>query len=84
MPKEKRISVRLSSEAAQKCEEAKKAGYSISDFINCVIVGSQIQGCTSKRELLKCVCEIETLLERLSDTEVRDLIREELNTICRF
>ena len=78
---DKRITVRLDSEAAVKLQEAKDKGYTISKYINHLLKGVVAIDLGQYRELIPPLCELETLLENEEDAEQRDAMREELNQI---
>lgn len=88
MPKKeekgKRISVRLVPEAAKKLDEAIEKGYTISQFINRVIMDSSVGGVDigSMRTLMISMCNLQSQLEFEEDIDLRKNMREELNKIC--
>lgn len=84
MPKkENRITVRLSEYSAQKLNEAKKKGYSTSDFVNDLISKSVVNDIKLKRNIMVHICKIQSELEFEQDPEIKKNMREELNLICR-
>lgn len=84
---ENRITVRLSQEAYEKCQEAKQLGYSTTDFVTQAILGVQstkISDQTKRREVLKHFCQAQIIVQNVKDSTLKKELREELDTICQF
>lgn len=81
--KTKKISVRLDNEAALKLEEAKGKGYTVSQFVNEKMKDSNAIDLNSLRNIVVSITKIQTKLEFEEDIEIRNSIREELNSICQ-
>lgn len=81
---EKRICVRLNSDNSEKLNAAIQKGYSISDFINTLISGSDVINISDSRNLMKHICHMETLVEGMEDIEIKNELRKELWETCQF
>ena len=82
--KKKAVSVRLTPEAAAKCEHAKANGYNQTDFINQAILELPYYDRQYEQKLLPSFCAIADLASEINDTEIREALREEVSKICRF
>lgn len=82
--KSKPLSVRLSKEALNKCEEAMQSGYSRNEFIERAILGTPICNKVAYREILEHFCQIETITETMKNATTKERIREELQAVCRI
>lgn len=80
---EKRISVRLDSEAAAKLQEARDKGYTTSQYINNLIKGTAVMDVGQYRKIIPHICELESLLEHEEDINQKNAMRGELNKIWR-
>ena len=78
---EKRISVRLDSEAEQKLQEAKEKGYTTSQYINDLIKETSVIDIGQYREFIPHLCELESLLEHEEDINIKNAMRRELHKI---
>lgn len=79
------ISVRLSDEANQKCEQAMKQGYSKTDFINQAILGIPYYDRKFAQQLLPYFCAIADSLSSVrGNADVKQEMREELDAVCQF
>lgn len=79
-----RITVRLSKEAYARCQEAKRAGYSTTDFVMQSILKAPVMDKTSNREVLKHFCQIQILIQGMKENSLKKELREELNEVCQF
>lgn len=79
-----RITVRLSKEAYIRCQEAKQAGYSTTDFVIQAILKAPAMDKTSNRELLKHFCQMQILIQGMKESELKKELRGELNEVCQF
>ena len=82
--KKKAVSVRLTSEAAAKCEHAKANGYNQTDFINQAILELPYYDRKCAQKLLPSFCAIAAMSAEIKDGETREAIREEVNKVCQF
>ena len=82
--KSKPISVRLSTEAMKKCNEALSQGYSMSAYVEQSILKNQVQNKSIQREVLKHFCQIESILATMKDGTTKENIRAELNEVCQI
>lgn len=81
----KRVSIRLSDEAAKRCEDAKKMGYTQSEFIEQAILTVPIYYDRERdQRIIGHFCEIETLIARMENGKMKEAIREELNEVCQI
>ena len=79
------ISVRLSPEANAKCEDAAAKGFTRTEFINQSIMNIPYHNRQYEQKLLPHFCAMAELVSSLEeDSDIKDALRKELNTICRF
>ena len=82
--KEIRITVRLNEEANQCLNKAKERGYSISQYINEILVKPlNYIDLNLEREIMVRICKMQSELEFEQDPSIKENMREELNQICR-
>lgn len=83
--KEIRITVRLNEEANQCLNKAKERGYSISQYVNEILVKPVVDciDLNSEREIMVHICKMQSELEFEQDPSIKENMREELNQICR-
>ena len=82
--KEIRITVRLNEEANQCLNKAKERGYSISQYINEILVKPlNYVDLNLEREIMVRICKMQSELEFEQDPSIKENMREELNQICR-
>lgn len=81
----KPISVRLSAEANTKCEDAIAKGFTRTEFINSAIMNIPYHNRQYEQKLLPHFCAMAELVSSLeAESDIKDALREELNTVCRF
>ena len=84
MKKSKPISIRLSTEALLKCNEAEQSGYSRTDFINHAILNVPIHNKVTGKELLPYFCEMQSIVEKMKNGSTKERLREELESVCQL
>lgn len=81
----KAISVRLSDEAMNKCEQAQKEGYSRTEFIDQAIRGIPYYDRDYAQKILPHFCAIAESVSQIHGNEyVKKTMREELDAVCQF
>ena len=81
----KAISVRLSDEAMNRCEQARKKGYSRTEFIDQAIRGIPYYDRDYAQKLLPCFCAIAESISQIRGNEyVKETMRKELEEVCQF
>lgn len=81
---DKKISVRLTPEANNLLQEAKTKGYTVSNYINGLILGTVALDLAQYRCLIPNLCHLESLLTEERDTELRNEMKKEINGLWRF
>lgn len=81
--KSTKISVRLDFEATKRLKEANESGYTTTQYINESIKNSGMVNLTFMREAMVHICRLEEELEFETDIEVKNIMRKELNELCR-
>lgn len=85
MYKKKSISLRLSREANQKCEDAIKKGYSRTEFIDQAIRGVPYYDKAIEQKLLPSFCSIAEAIASIKGNDaIKEELRKELDEICRY
>ena len=81
----KAISVRLSDEAMNRCEQAQKKGYSRTEFIDQAIRGIPYYDRDYAQKILPYFCAIAESISQIHGNEyVKKTMREELDAVCQF
>ncbi len=78
---DKRVTVRLTPEAALRLQEAKNKGYTTSQYVNELIKGSSVIDIGQCRQLIPHLCNLETLLEHEKDSSQKDAMRKEIREL---
>ena len=81
----KAISVRLSDEAMNKCEQAQRRGYSRTKFIDQAIRGIPYYDRDYAQKLLPYFCAIAESISQIRGNEyIKKTMRKELDEVCQF
>lgn len=81
----KAISVRLSDEAMNRCEQAQRKGYSRTEFIDQAIRGIPYYDRDYAQKLLPYFCAIAESISQIRGNEyVKKTMRKELDAVCQF
>lgn len=81
----KAISIRLSEEAMNRCEQAQKKGYSRTEFIDQAIRGIPYCNRDYAQKLLPYFCAIAESISQIRGNEhVKKAMRKELDAVCQF
>lgn len=79
----RKISVRLTETAYEHLINAKKNGFTTSQFINHAITKCKDGGdVNALRTAMSCICNIQTEMEHEMEPEIKSSVRKELDTLC--
>lgn len=79
------ISVRLSEQAFARCEEARKKGYTRTEFIEQSILGINYYDRAFARQLIPHFVAIaESIASIRGNSDIKEEMRKELNDVCQF
>ena len=76
-----KVSVRLSHISLEQIEAAKQSGYTISQFINQCIEGSEIKNLHLPQTICPHLCILQEHIDNIEDKTLRDKAKEETHKI---
>lgn len=76
-----KVSVRLSHNSLKQIETAKQSGYTISQFINQCIEGSEIRNLHLPQTICPHLCILQEYIDNIESKTLRDKAKEEIHKI---